>query len=376
MSPQPQLQLESRGRRHYVVGDTKPVRQTLKDFGLRWDPDAVAWWSGKKATAEAALQKALAEFDDKAEKEAKIAEAPKLSDPRLRFHEDLRTNLKRAGARYNPSDRSWSVPDPSLIESTKEELDRRDEDHRVAKASRPTGERWYEAKLVGEKSSQTIRRRLEPRGRGYKPPVDSYLGEVFRAGKRCGAVAGKVVKVVGAEANYTSEEQEDDMGVPGTPSGWWLRLHVVEASEDEAKPVLGAEAEREAKIAAAKAEKEAKERAWHEAFSRATEGLIQCTVVPRGVVRGEVVASCPDKSVRIRICKATLEGADVILEELEAHDDYRTYLWGPPDLVKRILLDYAQENQITIESARNWLDKYKGCHGEDLYQAVVDDNNS
>ena len=368
MSPQPQLRLESRGRRHYVVGDTKPVRQTLKSFGLRWDPDAVAWWSGKKATAEAALQKALAEFDHK----AKIAEAPKLSDPRLRFHEDLRTNLKRAGARYNPSDRSWSVPDPSLIESTKEELDRRDEDHRVAK-----GERWYEAKLVGEKSSQTIRKRLESGGRGYKPPVDSYLGEVFRAGtKRGDDLAGKVVKVIGAEANYTSEEQEDDIGVPGTPSGWWLHLHVAEASEEEAKPVLGAEAEREAKIAAAKAEKEAKEKAWKEALSTATEGLVQCTVIPIRLVRGELIASGPDAYVRTNIYKATIDGADVVLEEIYAHDDYRTYLWGPPDLVKRILLDYAQENQITIESARNWLDKYKGCHGEDLYQAVVDDNNS
>lgn len=46
------IQIDTRGRRHYLVGDTYPVRAAIKDAGCKWDPDAKAWWTGKRETAE------------------------------------------------------------------------------------------------------------------------------------------------------------------------------------------------------------------------------------------------------------------------------------------------------------------------------------
>jgi hypothetical protein len=50
-----EISIRSEGRRHYVVGDTYPVREALRGAGLKWDPQAKAWWSGKRETAEAAI---------------------------------------------------------------------------------------------------------------------------------------------------------------------------------------------------------------------------------------------------------------------------------------------------------------------------------
>lgn len=46
------IQIETRGRRHYLVGDTYPVRAAVKAAGCKWDGDARAWWTGKRETAE------------------------------------------------------------------------------------------------------------------------------------------------------------------------------------------------------------------------------------------------------------------------------------------------------------------------------------
>lgn len=47
--------IETRGRRHYLIGLPYDRRHAAKDAGCRWDPEARAWWSGSLAKAEAAL---------------------------------------------------------------------------------------------------------------------------------------------------------------------------------------------------------------------------------------------------------------------------------------------------------------------------------
>lgn len=41
------IQVQTVGKRHYVVGDTFAIRGALKGAGFRWDPDKKAWWTGK-----------------------------------------------------------------------------------------------------------------------------------------------------------------------------------------------------------------------------------------------------------------------------------------------------------------------------------------
>lgn len=46
------ITVETQGRRHYLKGNTYPLRDQLRAAGAKWDPDAKAWWTGKRDVAE------------------------------------------------------------------------------------------------------------------------------------------------------------------------------------------------------------------------------------------------------------------------------------------------------------------------------------
>ena len=46
------ITIESRGRRHYLIGNTYPIKDTIRSAGCKWDPEAKAWYSGKRDTVE------------------------------------------------------------------------------------------------------------------------------------------------------------------------------------------------------------------------------------------------------------------------------------------------------------------------------------
>jgi hypothetical protein len=60
------IEIRSEGRRHYLVGDTYPIRAQIKEAGCRWDPERKAWYSGKRETAEAAAATAAAQSPQQA----------------------------------------------------------------------------------------------------------------------------------------------------------------------------------------------------------------------------------------------------------------------------------------------------------------------
>lgn len=46
------ITIQSEGRRHYLVGDTYPIRSAIRNAGCKWDSDRRAWWTGKLETAQ------------------------------------------------------------------------------------------------------------------------------------------------------------------------------------------------------------------------------------------------------------------------------------------------------------------------------------
>lgn len=46
------ITVETVGRRFYIKGDTFPLKDALRGAGCKWDPDARAWWTGKKEVAD------------------------------------------------------------------------------------------------------------------------------------------------------------------------------------------------------------------------------------------------------------------------------------------------------------------------------------
>lgn len=50
------ISLKSEGRRTYIVGNTYPIRDQIRAIGAHWDADRRAWWTAKRAEAEALVQ--------------------------------------------------------------------------------------------------------------------------------------------------------------------------------------------------------------------------------------------------------------------------------------------------------------------------------
>lgn len=46
------IQLQSEGRRHYLVGNTYPIKDQLRAAGAKWDAGRKAWWIGKLDVAQ------------------------------------------------------------------------------------------------------------------------------------------------------------------------------------------------------------------------------------------------------------------------------------------------------------------------------------
>lgn len=46
------ITIESRGRRHYLRGNTYAIRDALRSAGAHWDRDERAWWTGQRDVAE------------------------------------------------------------------------------------------------------------------------------------------------------------------------------------------------------------------------------------------------------------------------------------------------------------------------------------
>lgn len=55
------IQIEQRGRRYYLIGDTYSVRDRIRSGGGKWDPEAKAWWTGKRDVAEQLVGQLAAE---------------------------------------------------------------------------------------------------------------------------------------------------------------------------------------------------------------------------------------------------------------------------------------------------------------------------
>lgn len=63
------IQTQNEGRRTYLIGDTYPIRDQLRDAGAHWDAARKAWWLGSRERAEQ-LAGALAPVSDQRQQAA------------------------------------------------------------------------------------------------------------------------------------------------------------------------------------------------------------------------------------------------------------------------------------------------------------------
>lgn len=65
------ISIHIEGRRTYITGNTYPVRDRIRAIGAKWDATRQAWWTGKRAEAEALV----AELNETAPAEERSSDA-------------------------------------------------------------------------------------------------------------------------------------------------------------------------------------------------------------------------------------------------------------------------------------------------------------
>lgn len=135
---------------------------------------------------------------------------------------------------------------------------------------------------------------------------------------------------------------------------------------------------RDAAVTAAKAADEAKkvERDAYQAYKQALKdrGFDSTSAAISFVfAEGEVLAKMAD-FYRCSIRKGVVKDApevEAYVEAANGHDDWRTYIWAPVAQCHQWRLAHAAKVGITVEKAREYMAKYSGCDGADVYQAVL-----
>lgn len=162
-------------------------------------------------------------------------------------------------------------------------------------------------------------------------------------------------------------------------SGWHvycLDQAACKANKEAAK-VARQKAAEEAKIKAAekKAAEEAESNAYKTARDGVASGLVSVTCDmpdPSKLVLVREVARNNTGYYKMALAEYTYGGVTIYREEANGHDDWRTYWLVPPAIAKEACLAYAAKVGITVEKARDWMSKYSGCAGAEIYQAVLD----
>jgi hypothetical protein len=348
------------GRRYYLRGNTRPIKGQLKEAGCHWDPEEGAWWTSKRDVAERFQREASALPEPPAPCE------PSADDVAITGNTySIRDQLRALGGRWDAARKVWMVP-----------ADRADEARALVPPTKPRkqtragGSKAKKPTSFGSKegSAHTFRRRVNER-KSFCPVDASDVGEVFRAGSKVGPLAGKAVIVLGIEAQWTSSDWEDDCGQTGVGSGWWVYRHVREATAEEAAPLLAREAEQKAKADAERAAKEDKAAAYAAAKECETAGLVRSTWLR--ATAGERIAQDDTGYHTLSLSRGDLGGTPVVVESSYAYDDHRSWVYAPAEVVAREHARIAAERGIDRDAAMEWLSKYAGCHGEELYRQVA-----
>jgi hypothetical protein len=179
------------------------------------------------------------------------------------------------------------------------------------------------------------------------------------------------VVVVGYETGYCNEDGLS-FGLP-MDEGYYTTSWYRDATEEEATDLASREAAKiSAKETAARAAKEALEAA-EKAARAPLEGLIRSDslATPKGT-RTSVGNFKNDYSQNVSVTKIELEDGRVVYHEgVYMYDDSRDYIWATQEVLASLYEERLAEHPISLEEAQEYLTKYSGCCGADIYKYVV-----
>jgi len=179
------------------------------------------------------------------------------------------------------------------------------------------------------------------------------------------------VVVVGWQTGYCSEDGLS-FGLP-MDDGYYTVSYYRDATEEEATALASKEAAaKAAKDSAAQQAKDARMAA--ETAARAPlAGLTRSDSLstPAGT-KTSVGTYKSEHGWDISITRVEMGDANVVyIESAYGFDDSREYLWGTPEVLATLYEARLAERSISKEEAQEYLSKYSGCYGADIYKYVV-----
>lgn len=177
-----------------------------------------------------------------------------------------------------------------------------------------------------------------------------------------------LVTGVGSPYHVNSEWIEDNDSWSEHPDGpgWYLsyRGTPVEETPSETEERLALAASRTASLEASAA-KAAADKAAHESFTATLPPAMSTTGPGPGKAAWAAVPGHPGYD------EAVIDGHRVVRHSVSSHDDHREYFYAPEELARKWAFAWAEEVGIDAEKATEFLARYSGCHGADLYKRVL-----
>lgn len=155
--------------------------------------------------------------------------------------------------------------------------------------------------------------------------------------------------------------------------GWHVYCLDTEACkvrQEENRAERKAAQEKAKKAAEEKRAREAEQAAAYKAeYERAQEGRISWY---HDIGAKDLTLVAEDKSglYQRRLYRGEVQGETVYVEHADAYDDNRVTIWAPATILQPIIDEKAAK--ITKAEAREWLEKYSGCLGAELYRRALE----
>ena len=217
-------------------------------------------------------------------------------------------------------------------------------------------------------------------GYGNRPAPDGTV-HIFKGPRR-------VLQVAHDQPRYFTRDMLEDFDMFGEHPGYqyqWdgveIEANVLEVAADQVEVDAKAEQARLKTEAAdrAKAVQDEQRRVWEQAIA----GLEQSTVGPKDAIVTDERLTLGEKLNGVKLApdeksygtRLTLsDGRTAWRSEWFGYDHYRVYYYLPADVARAARLAYAEASGITPERAAEWLKKYSGCYGADLFREVASAN--
>lgn len=198
------------------------------------------------------------------------------------------------------------------------------------------------------------------KGNNRKPGYCDSCGAYLKVGE------GKLWKCLGSSSNCFKHWDNDEEG------GWHLNCldeTSCKTRREEQKVQREKEAqERKIRAEEKKRQEEETAKVTKALFQEATKDLVKVNVEVPGIVPGGVIYEDKTGWFHVTLTRATLpDGRAAVLESAIGSDDYRHYTYVPRDVAETSLDAWIKKVNITPEAAQEWLQKYTGCEGTEIY---------